>query len=99
LALLAASGLKEEAISCRNYGEVSAKFQYQNGVVRVIEEVGIRDTRHFILCATRDLAPLDVGHARGRLSHNQEKVRVPNHIPSSARVLSAGSSLSSPIAS
>jgi hypothetical protein len=32
---------KEEAVSCRNYGEVSAKFQYQNGIVRVIDLQGL----------------------------------------------------------
>lgn len=32
---------KEEAVSCRTYGEVSAKFQYQNGNVRVIEIRGL----------------------------------------------------------
>jgi hypothetical protein len=31
---------KEETVSCRSYGEVSAKFQYQNGVVRVIDIQG-----------------------------------------------------------
>ncbi|MDF0487092.1 hypothetical protein PX554_03025 [Sphingomonas sp. H39-1-10] len=32
---------KEEVVSCRNYGEVSAKFQYQNGIVRVIDIQGL----------------------------------------------------------
>lgn len=36
---------EEETVSCRNYGEVSAKFQYQNGIVRVID---IRGPAHHL---------------------------------------------------
>jgi hypothetical protein len=32
---------KEETVSCRSYGEVSAKFQYRNGTVRVIDIQGL----------------------------------------------------------
>lgn len=32
---------KEEAVSCRNYGEVTAKFQFQNGIVRVVDIQGL----------------------------------------------------------
>jgi hypothetical protein len=32
---------KEETVSCRSYGEVSAKFQYQNGIVRVVDIQGL----------------------------------------------------------
>ncbi|WP_026046939.1 hypothetical protein [Sphingomonas sp. PAMC 26621] len=36
---------KEDTVSCRSYGAVSAKFQYQNGIVRVID---IRGLSHHI---------------------------------------------------
>jgi hypothetical protein len=61
------SGLKEEAVSCRNYGKVSAKSQYQNGIVRVIDIQGLSHRISPFERAALNAALTDFGYL-GRVS-------------------------------
>jgi hypothetical protein len=52
---------KEETVSCRGYGEVSAKFLYQNGKVRVIDITGPSHRISPVERSTLDTALADFG--------------------------------------